>query len=73
MKTYEVVIPITGSYQCTVEVDDDATPDDIYDAAIEQCEGADDGGVNWEFCQVVCEGNVFHGEANEWEFSEVKK
>lgn len=72
-KTYDVVIPIAGTVQCTVTVPDGTDPDGIFEAACnlynshpDECE------LEWEFMYEISSGNVLHASQNEWEYTEVR-
>lgn len=57
----------TGTATVEVEVDDDATDDEIYGAATEAFDNDVDD-WSWDFMPVIVEGNVFHGGQNKWEY-----
>lgn len=74
MKKYAVEIPIAGSVQVEVKVEDDASADDIFEAACEQYfEDEKTGGecITWDFHQAIAEGNVLHTDVYEWSYEEV--
>jgi hypothetical protein len=73
MKKYNVTIPIAGFVYVEVEVPEDATEDDIYEAACatyNDDEKAGIGVLEWEFHQQITSGNVLHASVNEWYYEE---
>jgi len=75
MKMYEVTVPIAGEMHCIVEVPDDATEDDIYEAALTlHSEDESNCDVSWEFHYKLFEGNVSHiSGATEFEYEEARE
>ena len=77
MKLYEVKVPLTGILSCVVRA---ANADDAKTRAYRSEYGDLDGEsepdddakqIQWETHQVIAEGNVFHGEQNEIEVSDI--
>jgi hypothetical protein len=74
MKKVLAEIPITGRLVVEIEVPDDATEDDMFEAATEKyATSPDETDLEWEFHWCVTEGNVFHGLLNEASFEVVRR
>lgn len=65
MRTVNVDLPITGVLNVEIEVDDNATNEDIIDKAWESATLKDL--CEWEIHEKIVEGNVFHGLINDIE------
>jgi hypothetical protein len=80
MKKVAVYLPITGIAYVEVEVEDNATQDEIYTSAtsVVDFRGLSEITTNGEYQEVclntlkeITTGNVFHGELNEMYWEEI--
>jgi hypothetical protein len=71
MKKYNVTIPIAGVVYITVDVPDDASKEEIYEAATTAYnDDSESHDIEWEFYDKLAEGNVLHASCNEWSYEE---
>lgn len=68
MATYNVAVPIAGAIHIQVEAKSEAEAKEKAWERINE-EGEDAGDVEWEFFDVITEGNVSHAPLNEIEAS----
>jgi len=61
MKSYDVCLPLTGKIYVTVEAESER---DAIKKAFCSEELLRDNIVEWEVCEMIVEGNVFHGLEN---------
>jgi hypothetical protein len=75
MKRYSVLVPFTGCVEVEVEANDKEEAKRLgYEKACEEIESADtlwDNISEWDFCEIIIEGNVFNGIQNETEAMEI--
>jgi len=74
MKNYEVVLPIAGVCYTTIEVDDNASKDEIFEAATNEIISRPPHEMieSWDFYEKYNSGNVCHIETDqEWSFEEI--
>lgn len=71
MKTYLVSIPIAGAMHVEVKASSESAAKKAAWALVDE-KGPDAGDVEWEFFEILGEGNVSHTPLNEIEVSELK-
>lgn len=73
MKEFIVSVPFTGVCYVPINVSDNASKEDIIDAAFnsENLHLGDDADFEWEPHESICTGNILHAQQNEIDWEEV--